>query len=262
MGGVPTADRLARAGGESSGSRRSVLRSPTLRTALWLCLPALIVGSWVRADLLLRCGKPRDGLKEVTRLFKDAHSAAEQGLAGVFGQLNRFKRYKLELARRVKADPEDVQARRSLAELLLCGDWSTRLGKRFDGEAAEQFEALRGTSLGACEMSGRAAVARLLEAAKPGEADPKDLARIGVSHATFQKNAQPLDHSGRHLGKIGQGALLDLAVLAIALAQQHGGRRGPVGYGLDEHRRRESDPIRHVKIYLHGHNNVTKTPPC
>ena len=40
---------------------------------------------------------------------------------------------------------------------------------------------------------------------------------------------------GRPMGQVGDGALSDLAAVAIALPQQDGGRRVPVGHGFDIH---------------------------
>src|SRR5215831_5321531 len=50
-----------------------------------------------------------------------------------------------------------------------------------------------------------------------------------------QDRAQQSDALGRPVGQVLQGAGLDLAVLAIALAQQNGGRRAAVWYGRDVH---------------------------
>ena len=50
-----------------------------------------------------------------------------------------------------------------------------------------------------------------------------------------QHGAQGLDLLGWPVGEIGQGTVEDLAVLAIALAQQDGGGRAPVGDGGDIH---------------------------
>ena len=84
-------------------------------------------------------------------------------------------------------------------------------------------------------------------AVRQGAPDLQGLAAIAKGHAAFQKRAQPLHHGHRQLGEIGQGAFLDLAALAPALAQQHGGRRGAIGYDLDEHSDRESKSIHRVK---------------
>ena len=84
-------------------------------------------------------------------------------------------------------------------------------------------------------------------AVRQGAPDLQGLAGIGKGHAALQKGAQPLHHGHRQLGEVGQGALLDLAALAPALAQQHGGRRGAIGYDLDEHGYRESVQSRAVK---------------
>ena len=44
-----------------------------------------------------------------------------------------------------------------------------------------------------------------------------------------------LDAGGVPVGEIGEGALVDLAVLAEGLAEEDGGRGGAVGDGLDVH---------------------------
>ena len=55
-------------------------------------------------------------------------------------------------------------------------------------------------------------------------------------HRLVGKNpAQGVDLGLRPSGQVGQGAALDLALFAIALAQQHGGRGVPVGDGRDVH---------------------------
>jgi hypothetical protein len=97
-------------------------------------------------------------------------------------------------------------------------------------------------------------------AVRQGTLDPQRLAGPGKGHAALEQGAQALDHRHRQLREIAESALLDLAVLAIALAQQHGGRRFPIGYDLDEHSDRESALIHDVKPKLHGHKYTAKTP--
>ena len=47
--------------------------------------------------------------------------------------------------------------------------------------------------------------------------------------------AQHGDGFGGELGEVGEGAGLDLAVFAVALAEEESGRGGPVGDGGDIH---------------------------
>jgi hypothetical protein len=51
----------------------------------------------------------------------------------------------------------------------------------------------------------------------------------------FEKAAQALDDAGGPLGKIGDGAVLDLAGVAVGFAQKDAGRGVAVGDALDEH---------------------------
>jgi hypothetical protein len=51
----------------------------------------------------------------------------------------------------------------------------------------------------------------------------------------FEHAAQTLDVGARLVGEVAQGALTDLANLAVVLAQEDGGRRVPVGNGPDIH---------------------------
>src|ERR1700751_5986886 len=53
--------------------------------------------------------------------------------------------------------------------------------------------------------------------------------------ATLEQGAQAFDDLRRPVTEVEQGPLLDLAVDAIALAQQDGGRGIAVGNGLDVH---------------------------
>src|SRR6185295_10312245 len=53
--------------------------------------------------------------------------------------------------------------------------------------------------------------------------------------AALEQGAQPFDDLGRPIGQVGDGALLDLVGVAIALAQQDRGRRISVGDRFDIH---------------------------
>ena len=53
--------------------------------------------------------------------------------------------------------------------------------------------------------------------------------------AALEQRAQAFDERGRPVTEVEQGALLDLAVDAIALAQEDSGRGIAVGNGLDVH---------------------------
>jgi hypothetical protein len=55
----------------------------------------------------------------------------------------------------------------------------------------------------------------------------------GDDLAALEQGAKALDELLRPIGEVGQGPLLDLAVLAIGFPQQDGGRRVAVGDGLD-----------------------------
>ena len=58
---------------------------------------------------------------------------------------------------------------------------------------------------------------------------------VGHGSAAFEQHAQSFDQGGGPLRQIGQGALADLAGVAIGLAKQDGGRGVPVGDGFDVH---------------------------
>ena len=72
-------------------------------------------------------------------------------------------------------------------------------------------------------------------AVRQGALDGEDLLDAGYGHAAAQQHLQALDHLIGQARQIGQGALADLAVLAVGLAQQHRGGRVAVGHGLDVH---------------------------
>ena len=65
--------------------------------------------------------------------------------------------------------------------------------------------------------------------------DGEGVALGGDDGAAFEHAAQALDVGGRPIGEVAERALPDLAVLAVALAQQDGRRRVPVGDGFDIH---------------------------
>src|SRR5207342_1581020 len=53
--------------------------------------------------------------------------------------------------------------------------------------------------------------------------------------SALEQRAQSFDNLGRPMGQVSDGALPDLAAVAITLPQQDGGRRVPVGHGFDIH---------------------------
>ena len=72
----------------------------------------------------------------------------------------------------------------------------------------------------------------------------------------FEHAAQTFDVGARLVGEVAQGALTDLANLTVVLAQEDGGRRVPVGNGLDIHGggTRTSDRNLQVSNFiLHGY---------
>ena len=73
----------------------------------------------------------------------------------------------------------------------------------------------------------------------------------GLVEFAAQQAAQGLDAGGRPVGEIGQGAILDLAVLAEGFAQEEGGWGVAVGDGGDVHDFCISHTIEHVKINIH-----------
>ena len=94
----------------------------------------------------------------------------------------------------------------------------------------------------------RAAVEQPLEAGRPGRAQHGGVMSVvagvqdlkGVVHgphrdAALQQKAEPADDFVGPLRQVGQGALPDLAALAVGLAEQHGGRGFPVGHSFDIH---------------------------
>src|SRR6202034_1751211 len=65
--------------------------------------------------------------------------------------------------------------------------------------------------------------------------DGEGLAVRGDDGAAFEDAAQAFDMGRGPVGEIAEGALPDLAVFTVALAQQDGGGRVPVGDGFDIH---------------------------
>ena len=61
------------------------------------------------------------------------------------------------------------------------------------------------------------------------------LVQTGHGGAALEQDAEPLDEGGGPPGEVGEGALANLAVLAEGLAQEDGGRGGPVGDRFDIH---------------------------
>jgi hypothetical protein len=61
------------------------------------------------------------------------------------------------------------------------------------------------------------------------------LAVCGDDGTALEDAAQALDIRHGPVGEVAEGSLPDLAVVAIALAQQDGGGRVPVGDGFDTH---------------------------
>src|SRR5215471_19594812 len=57
----------------------------------------------------------------------------------------------------------------------------------------------------------------------------------GNDGAAFEQQLEAGDAVGRPVGKIEQGALLDLAGLAETLAQEYGRRRAAIGHRFDIH---------------------------
>ena len=72
-------------------------------------------------------------------------------------------------------------------------------------------------------------------AVRQAAGDGEGVALGGDDGAALEHAAQAFDVGRGPVGQIAQGALTDLAVLAVALAQQDGGRRVPVRDGFDIH---------------------------
>ena len=69
----------------------------------------------------------------------------------------------------------------------------------------------------------------------------------GDDGAALEHAAQAFDMGGQPAGEVAQGAFADLALLAVALAQQDGGRGVPVRDGFDIHRCMGIDPAARYK---------------
>jgi hypothetical protein len=59
------------------------------------------------------------------------------------------------------------------------------------------------------------------------------LERDGRSVSTFEEQPQSRDDLRLPVGDVGQGAFLDLAVLAVGFAHKNGGRRVAIGDDVD-----------------------------
>ena len=65
--------------------------------------------------------------------------------------------------------------------------------------------------------------------------DGEGLPVRGDDGAAFEQHLETGNSLARPVGQVQQGALLDLAAIAVALAQQDGGGRVPVGDRFDVH---------------------------
>ena len=68
-----------------------------------------------------------------------------------------------------------------------------------------------------------------------GADDVEGIVEGGDGEAVLEQDAQAFDEVGGPLGEVGEGAFLDLAVLAVGLAEQDGWGRGAVGDRFDVH---------------------------
>src|SRR5690349_16559573 len=75
----------------------------------------------------------------------------------------------------------------------------------------------------------------------------ESIALGGNDGAAFEHTAQAFDMSGRPIREIAQRALSHLAVLAVTLAQQDGGRRVPVRHGFNIHGATSAQATREYK---------------
>jgi hypothetical protein len=131
---------------------------------------------------------------------------------------------------------ESVRSR-GVTELPRGGELGGRFDDAGDDHGEDEFgQALRafGQDLVQADLVQRAECGRDMAVAE-GTLDREALARGGLHGFVGQHPAQSVDLGGRPFGQIGQSARLDLALLAVALAQQHGGRGVPVGDGRDVH---------------------------
>src|SRR4030095_9494166 len=93
-------------------------------------------------------------------------------------------------------------------------------------------------------------------AVRQGALDGEDLLDAGYGHAAAQQHLQALDDLLGPARQVGQGALADLAVLAVRLAQEHRSGRVAVRHGLDVHDciyRSDPREIQAIMSYLHGY---------
>jgi len=73
----------------------------------------------------------------------------------------------------------------------------------------------------------------------------------GLVEFAAQQAAEGFNAGGGPVGEVGEGAILDFAVLAEGFAQEEGGRGVAVGDGGDIHAFCISHTIGHVKINIH-----------
>ena len=70
---------------------------------------------------------------------------------------------------------------------------------------------------------------------------------VGIDELlTAEDAAQHVDRGGGLLGEVGEGALLDVAAVAVGLSEEDGGGRGAVGHALDVH----VHPLSHSMLYM------------
>ena len=70
---------------------------------------------------------------------------------------------------------------------------------------------------------------------RQGVGDGEGVALGSDDGAASEHAAQAFNVGGGPVGEVAQGAFTDPAVLAVSLAQKHGGRRIPVWDGFDIH---------------------------
>ena len=165
---------------------------------------------------LLRCGRPADALELLQNVYRSGHSSAEEALAQIFGQLQRFQRYEHDLAARAGKGSAELVAKRARGELYLCGDYANPWGPElYHRKAAEQFRAASGAEANRCALAGRIAVAEILDAEnrKRASLSANDLAsaetalgphlrepgcaEAAEAAAIYRKDARPKDQAER-----------------------------------------------------------------
>ena len=109
-------------------------------------------------------------------------------------------------------DPTDQQRKHEIAAAIAVGAEDT----------------VKADPAGGAESGGDVAVR---QAADDGEG----VALGGDDGAAFEHAAQTFDVGRRPVGEVAEGTFTDLAVLAVALAQENGRGRVPVGDGFDIH---------------------------